>query len=67
MFLKQNRILPTVKSTTRLNTAQFTDYIEKIKRWASKEYGIVLPEAEDIWVDYEEEVQKQLKQWTKNI
>ena len=45
------KTLPTVISTTKLDTADFFEYIEKIKRWASIHYSIVLPEAEDLWQD----------------
>jgi len=38
-------------STTKLDTQDFFEYIEKIKRWASIDYGIVLPEPEDLWQD----------------
>jgi len=35
-------------STTRLNTSGFTEYLEKIKIFASSELGIILPLPEDL-------------------
>jgi len=35
--------LETVTSTTKLNTAQFEDYLEKIRRWAMIEYNVNIP------------------------
>jgi len=35
--------IPTVKSTTKLNTAEFEDYLERIRRWAATEYSVVVP------------------------
>jgi len=44
-FLRKHESpLPTVKSTTRLNTKEFVDYIERIQRWASIEHGVYLPD-----------------------
>jgi len=37
-----------IKSTTALKTDEFADYIEKIKRWASMEHGIFIPEAKKV-------------------
>ena len=38
------------KSTSRLNTKEFTIYLEQIDRWAVTEMGIVLPGPSDlIW------------------
>jgi len=48
---KGHETLPTVISTTKLDTLDFFEYIEKIKRWATIEYQIVLPEPEDLWQD----------------
>ena len=36
------------KSTSRLNTKEFTEYLEKIDRWAVTEMGIVLPSPDDL-------------------
>jgi len=38
-------------STTKLNTAEFTDYLNKIQTFASTELGIVLPVPEDLIFD----------------
>lgn len=35
--------LPTIKSTTRLSTAEFEEYLSKIRQWASEEYQIYIP------------------------
>lgn len=35
--------LPTVKSTVKLSTKEFEEYLEKIRRWASEELSICLP------------------------
>ncbi len=36
------------KSTTKLSTVGFSDYIDKITRWASTEHQIVIPSADGI-------------------
>ena len=53
--------LPTVISTTKLNTAQFTDYIDRIKRWASVNHNVVLPDPEEIWLEMSEQIEKQIQ------
>lgn len=35
--------LETVKSTTKLNTTEFEEYLEKIRRWAITEYNVNVP------------------------
>jgi hypothetical protein len=43
-FLKKGACdLETARSTTSLNTAEFEDYLEKIRRWAITEYNINVP------------------------
>jgi hypothetical protein len=37
------------KSTTKLNTKEFTDYLNKIDRWCIMELNIVLPSPSDIY------------------
>lgn len=37
------------ESTTKLNTAAFTDYLNNIDRWAISEYSVVLPKPEDLY------------------
>lgn len=39
-------------STTKLNTAQMTDYMSWVEQWAASELGIILPHPEDEY--YEE-------------
>lgn len=39
------------KSTSRLNTKEFTVYLEKIDRFAAAELGIVLPSPEDCYYE----------------
>jgi hypothetical protein len=53
LFLRihENEGLQTVKSTTKLNTAEFEDYLEKIRRWAIKEHNCRIPLPNE--VDYE--------------
>ncbi len=49
-FLKRHEdtALVTVGSTAKLSTAEFTDYIDEIIRWASVEYQVVIPSADGI-------------------
>jgi len=35
--------LETVRSTTKMNTVEFEDYLERIRRWAVIEYSVVVP------------------------
>ena len=35
-------------STTKLSTVEFTEYMEKIKRWASIEYHVYIPDANEV-------------------
>ena len=37
------------KSTTKLDTKQMTDYLERIQQFASAELGIILPNPEDLY------------------
>ncbi|MCK5602159.1 recombination protein NinB [Candidatus Pacearchaeota archaeon] len=39
------------KSTSRLNTKEFTEYLEKIDRFAAAELGIILPSPEDCYYE----------------
>lgn len=49
MFLKKPEAkIPTVRSSTDLNTTEFTDYLESIWRWAATEYGINIPDPENV-------------------
>lgn len=40
--------LPSVRSTTKLSTAEFVDYIDRIMRWAASEYQVYIPEANEV-------------------
>lgn len=53
MFLKDYKELKgkqyvIVRSTTSLNTKEFTHYIEECKMWASKELGLYIPDSDQI-------------------
>ena len=41
--------ITTSFSTTDLSTEQFTEYLEKVQRWANVEQGIILPNPEDMY------------------
>ena len=44
-FLQSNAMgLPYVKSTTKLSTGEFEEYLSKIKRWAAEFLHIVIPD-----------------------
>lgn len=45
-FLKVERagLLPTARSTTELDTAEFNRYIEQIRDWASMKLNVYIPE-----------------------
>ena len=46
-------VVKTTKSTTTLDTKQFTNYLEDIRVFAAAELGIVLPDPEDrYWQDF---------------
>lgn len=45
-----------VRSTSDLDTKQFTDYLEKIKTWASRELGIILPDPNDAYFESFKEI-----------
>ena len=49
-FLKKHEDtdLVTVGSTAKLSTAEFTEYIDEIVRWASTEYQVVIPSADGV-------------------
>ena len=48
MFLKKEGKLTTVKSTASLTTTEFEVYLDKVKRWASQEYNIVIPDPNEV-------------------
>lgn len=37
--------------TSRMTTVQFINYIDKIKRWALLEFGVVIPEPNEVHLD----------------
>lgn len=41
--------ITTSFSTTDLSMEQFTEYLEKVQRWANVEQGIILPNPEDMY------------------
>ena len=44
-FLQSNAMgMPYVKSTTKLSTGEFEEYLSKIKRWAAEFLHIVIPD-----------------------
>ena len=45
-LLDHTKKAPYVKSTTKLNTTEFTIYIDKIKNFVAQ-YGVIVPEAND--------------------
>ena len=44
----KTKVLPKIKSTAQLTTVEFTDYIERIKRFAAEKFQINLPDAEEM-------------------
>jgi len=52
MFLKEgNPDKPvTLKSTTRLSTVEFNEYVEKCRQWCA-EQGIYIPNPDEIFLD----------------
>lgn len=40
--------LPTQLSTTQLSTIEFEAYLEQIRRWASMDMGIIIPDPEQV-------------------
>ena len=44
-FLQSNAMgMPYIKSTTKLSTGEFEEYLSKIKRWAAEFLHIVIPD-----------------------
>ena len=43
-FLPKTGRLKIAKSTSLLNTAEFNQYIEDVRRWAAEELGIYIPD-----------------------
>ena len=40
---EKGRVLETVRSSSKLKTDEFEDYVERIRIWAASELGIVIP------------------------
>lgn len=40
---EEGKILPTVKSTTELDTMGFEEYLQEVREWADTEMDIVIP------------------------
>lgn len=51
-------VIRKVRSTSDLDTKQFTDYLEKIKVWAARELGIALPDPKDAYFESFKEIYK---------
>ena len=46
LFLKEEKNgLTIIKSTAKLNTKEFSKYVEKVKDWASQKMGVFIPDA----------------------
>lgn len=47
-----NGLPDTVKSTTALTTAEFEEYLEKVRRWAATDHSVYVPEPNEVetWV-----------------
>jgi hypothetical protein len=52
-FLKTIKVIPDkegmpyIKSTTKLNTGEFEEYLAKIKQWAASELDCFIPDPND--------------------
>jgi len=52
-FLKTIKVIPDkegmpyIKSTTKLNTGEFEEYLAKIKQWAAQELDVFIPDPND--------------------
>lgn len=40
---ERGRVLPTVRSTAKLTTSEFEEYLETVRMWAARDMGIVVP------------------------
>ena len=48
LFLSEENLqlgIKKIKSTTKLTTKEFSEYIEKIKLWAGEKLGVIIPES----------------------
>lgn len=46
-FLPKAGRLQIAKSTSSLNTVEFSDYIEKVRQWAAEELGLYIPDPDE--------------------
>lgn len=47
-FLPAVGKLQIAKSSSSLNTAEFAEYIDKVKQWAAEELGVYIPEPNEV-------------------
>ena len=47
-FLPKSGRLQIAKSTSSLNTVEFSEYIEKVRQWAAEELGIYIPDPSEV-------------------
>jgi hypothetical protein len=50
-FLVVHGVIDTIQSTTELSTVEFEEYMAKIRQWASVEYGVGIPEPNEVAID----------------
>lgn len=50
---QRTAILDEIQSTAKLNTAEFAEYIDKVRRWAKIEHNVEIPEPNKI--DFDDE------------
>jgi len=41
--------LPIIKSTKKITTSDFIKYVESIQRWAAQDYGLYIPDPNEIY------------------
>lgn len=52
LFLKdESRKVPTLRSTTELNTVEFEKYLENIRMWAAQMFGFYIPTPNEVEVE----------------
>jgi hypothetical protein len=46
LMFRQSRdeFVPTIRSTTTMSSAEFWEYIERVRRWAAIEYNVTIPD-----------------------
>ena len=61
LFLSRNEIIGgiekrIIRGTSKLNTIQFSDFLNKVQADAASEFGILLPNPDDLrWIEFEEQ------------